>query len=128
MNRLVALLALLPLSVPAAEIEIALAIRDHRFEPAEVRVPAGQKVKLVVHNQDSSPEEFESFKRSLDRVAPPPPRVAKHPAKAVRNPPTVAQPQPMPQPPTPVADASLAPTVAAEVFVTDNMASADGSR
>ncbi|MEI8163235.1 MAG: cupredoxin domain-containing protein [Betaproteobacteria bacterium] len=71
MNRLVALLALLPLSVPAAEIEIALAIRDHRFEPAEVRVPAGQKVKLVVHNQDSSPEEFESHALNREKLIAP---------------------------------------------------------
>jgi plastocyanin len=37
-----------------------LTIKDHRFTPEEIRVPAGQKIKLVVHNQDSTPEEFES--------------------------------------------------------------------
>ncbi len=37
-----------------------IVIKDHTFTPAEVRVPAGEKIKLVVHNQDPTPEEFES--------------------------------------------------------------------
>jgi plastocyanin len=44
----------------AAEPEQLLVIKNHRFEPAEFTVPAGQRIKLVVHNQDSTPEEFES--------------------------------------------------------------------
>lgn len=35
-------------------------IKNHIFSPNEVRVPAGEKVKLIVHNQDPTPEEFES--------------------------------------------------------------------
>ena len=35
-------------------------IKDHTFTPDEIRVPAGEKIKLVVHNQDPTPEEFES--------------------------------------------------------------------
>ena len=71
MNRIVALLALLALPAWAADIEIALAIRDHRFEPAEIRVPAGQKVKLVVHNQDATPEEFESHALNREKLIAP---------------------------------------------------------
>ena len=56
----------------AAEPEALLVIKNHKFEPAELKVPAGQRVKLVVHNQDSTPEEFESHdltaKRSFRRV------------------------------------------------------------
>ena len=35
----------------AADDDIALTIKDHRFDPAEVAVPAGKKVKLVVTNR-----------------------------------------------------------------------------
>jgi plastocyanin len=54
----------------AADIEIALVIKNHRFEPAELRVPAGQRVKLVVHNQDSTAEEFESHSLNREKVIP----------------------------------------------------------
>lgn len=54
----------------ASEPEAALVIKNHRFEPAELRVPAGQRVKLVVHNQDSTAEEFESHKLNREKVIP----------------------------------------------------------
>jgi plastocyanin len=54
----------------AAEPEFALVIREHRFEPAEIKVPAGQKVKLVIHNQDSSAEEFESASLRREKLVP----------------------------------------------------------
>lgn len=71
MKRLFALLPLLCLSAWAADNEFALAIRDHRFEPAEIRVPANQKIKLVVHNQDATPEEFESHELNREKVIAP---------------------------------------------------------
>src|SRR5574343_448458 len=71
MKYLLLLLALCSLSVTAADNEIALVIRDHRFEPAEVKVPAGQKIKLVVHNQDTTPEEFESHELNREKVIAP---------------------------------------------------------
>jgi plastocyanin len=54
----------------AAETEVLLVIKYHRFEPAEVKVPAGQRVKLIVHNQDSTPEEFESHSLNREKVVP----------------------------------------------------------
>jgi len=48
----------------------ALTIRDHRFEPAEIAVPAGQKVKLLVTNQDATPEEFESRALDIEKIIP----------------------------------------------------------
>lgn len=45
-------------------------VKNHRFEPAELRVPAGQRVKLVVHNQDSTAEEFESHTLNREKVIP----------------------------------------------------------
>ena len=53
-----------------AEPEIVLAIKNHRFDPAELKVPANQRVKLVVHNQDSTPEEFESHSLNREKVIP----------------------------------------------------------
>ena len=59
------------LPVFAADPEFQLLIRDHRFEPSELRVPAGKKVKLVVHNQDSTPEEFESHQLNREKLIAP---------------------------------------------------------
>ena len=50
--------------------EFALAIKSHRFEPAELTVPAGTRIKLVVHNQDSTPEEFESHSLNREKLIP----------------------------------------------------------
>lgn len=54
----------------AADPELLLVIRNHRFEPAELKVPAGKRVKLTVHNQDPTPEEFESKKLGREKVVP----------------------------------------------------------
>jgi hypothetical protein len=55
----------------AAEVpEFPLAIRDHRFTPAEIRVPANVKVRLVVDNQDAAPEEFDSHALNREKVIP----------------------------------------------------------
>jgi plastocyanin len=56
--------------VLATEPESLLVIRNHRFEPAELKVPAGQRVKLVVHNQDATPEEFESHSLNREKIVP----------------------------------------------------------
>ena len=57
-------------SAVAAESEVLLVIKDHRFQPAEVKIPAGQRIKLIVHNQDSTPEEFESHSLNREKVVP----------------------------------------------------------
>ena len=62
---------LLSLTAAAAEPVHKLEIRDHRFEPAEVRVPANTKIKLVIHNTDPSAEEFESYELKREKVIPP---------------------------------------------------------
>ena len=54
----------------AADTELQLIIKNHRFEPAELKVPAGQRVKLLVHNQDATPEEFESHALNREKVIP----------------------------------------------------------
>jgi heme/copper-type cytochrome/quinol oxidase subunit 2 len=50
--------------------EFMLTIKDHAFSPAELTVPAGQKVKLKVVNADATPEEFESHELNREKVIP----------------------------------------------------------
>lgn len=38
---------------------LLLVIKDHRFEPTELKVPSGQRVRLIVPNQHATPEKFE---------------------------------------------------------------------
>ena len=67
---LLALLLSLASSVAVAgePPEVRLVIRDHRFVPAQVIVPANTKVKLIVVNEDATPEEFESHQLNREKV------------------------------------------------------------
>ena len=71
LNSLIAALAFVPVIAFAADNEVTIVIKDHRFNPAEVRVPAGQKVKLIVDNQDATPEEFESHELNREKIIAP---------------------------------------------------------
>jgi plastocyanin len=51
-----------------ANEEYNIQIINHRFEPAELTVPAGKKVKLIVENKDATPEEFESHELNREKV------------------------------------------------------------
>jgi len=57
-------------SAYAQDPSFSLAIKDHRFEPAELQVPAGKKFKLVVKNLDPTAEEFESRDLKREKVIP----------------------------------------------------------
>ncbi len=54
----------------SAEPEFTLAIQGHHFTPAELKVPAGQKVRLLIENKDPTPEEFESYDLNREKVVP----------------------------------------------------------
>jgi len=54
----------------AAEPDYTVTIKDHRFEPAELQVPAGRKITLLVKNLDPTAEEFESKDLKRERVIP----------------------------------------------------------
>lgn len=62
---------LFPAALWAADGEYALTIKDHQFDPSEVHVPANMKVKLIVHNLDAAPEEFESHDLNREKIIPP---------------------------------------------------------
>ena len=55
----------------AQEPEFKLMIKDHKFDPTEIKVPAGKKVKLIVDNQDATAEEFESHSLGREKVIAP---------------------------------------------------------
>ncbi|HET7065954.1 MAG TPA: cupredoxin domain-containing protein [Rudaea sp.] len=55
-------------TVCAEDYDAKLVIRDHKFEPVELTVPAGQKIKLLVDNQDATPEEFESNELNREKI------------------------------------------------------------
>jgi plastocyanin len=54
----------------ADDESITLTIKDHRFDPEIVEVPAGKKIKLLVRNEDPTPEEFESYALNREKVIP----------------------------------------------------------
>lgn len=64
------LLAMLVISAPveAQTPVFEIRIRQHLFVPAELTIPAGKKVKLMVINEDDTPEEFESFELNREKV------------------------------------------------------------
>ena len=46
-------------------------LKNNQFVPSEVQIPAGVKVKLVVHNDNTTPSEFESTQFHREKVVPP---------------------------------------------------------
>lgn len=55
----------------AADAEVLLVIKNHRFEPIELKVPAGRRIKLIVDNRDGTPEEFDSRDLNREKLVPP---------------------------------------------------------
>ena len=72
MNRIVLLPLLFAATIAraAGEPEFTLTLRDHRFTPAEITVPANTRVKVIVDNQDPTPEEFDSHSLNREKVIP----------------------------------------------------------
>ena len=66
------LLAVLATSTASALSEDAysttVTIHDHRFEPAELHVPAGKRIVLTVINADPLSEEFDSPALKVEKV------------------------------------------------------------
>lgn len=64
-----ALVGIMSFISPAlAQENYTLVIKDHRFIPDTLEIPAGQKIKLIVDNQDPTPEEFESYELNREKV------------------------------------------------------------
>ena len=72
LRHAVALLLLVLAAVAAADDHgIPLGVHDAGFAPAEVKAPAGARVRLEVSNHTGSAIEFESFELNRERVIQP---------------------------------------------------------
>ena len=61
----------LPTAPAQADVpEFTIAIESHRFIPAEIKIPAGKKIRLIVENRDPTPEEFESYDFDREKIVP----------------------------------------------------------
>lgn len=60
------------LSLHAAELlTFQLEMKDGTLKPARIEVPAGQKIKIEIHNTGASPVEFESIQLRKEKVLAP---------------------------------------------------------
>ena len=48
--------------------EYKIVIKDHRFSPEPLVIPADQKIKLILENQDPTVEQFESYDLNREKV------------------------------------------------------------
>jgi hypothetical protein len=55
-------------SVNAEVPTFTIEIREHLFYPSQLVIPANAKVKLIVINRDSTPEEFESYELNREKI------------------------------------------------------------
>ena len=52
----------------ADELVVEITIKDHKFEPSAIKLPADKRIKLSVKNLDPSAEEFESHDLGIEKV------------------------------------------------------------
>ena len=55
---------------PLKAQELAVTIKDHKFQPMEIHVPAKKRFTIYVTNEDSTPEEFESTSMKVEKIIP----------------------------------------------------------
>jgi len=48
--------------------DYVLTIKNHHFSPPVLNIPANQKVKITVRNDDATDEEFESYELNREKV------------------------------------------------------------
>lgn len=68
------LIALLPygLAAQAAEpLAIQVTLKNHLFDPPELKAAAGTPIVITVTNEDETPEEFESEALKLEKIVAP---------------------------------------------------------
>ncbi len=62
--------ALPPVAAQAAgaDADYTLVIADHRFQPENIAIPSGKKIRLLIENRDDTPEEFDSHDLNREKV------------------------------------------------------------
>jgi hypothetical protein len=48
--------------------EVAISVKDHHFQPGEIRAPANRPLTIRVKNLDTTPMEFESLSLRVEKV------------------------------------------------------------
>ena len=67
LGLLTALAGACPASADDAQ-SVTITLKDHRFDPAEIKLAAGKAAVLIVRNQDPTPAEFESSALKIEKV------------------------------------------------------------
>ncbi|MGH7034790.1 MAG: cupredoxin domain-containing protein [Stellaceae bacterium] len=49
-------------------LRIDVTLKDHRFSPSEIRVPAGKSAVINLHNTDPTAEEFDSDALDIEKI------------------------------------------------------------
>ena len=62
------LLGMVPVLCWADQGNFSLVIKDHKFQPVQLTIPANQRIILIVENQDPTVEEFESYDQNREKV------------------------------------------------------------
>jgi plastocyanin len=64
----VALVSIAPARAADTPAPIDLTVKDHKFDPPEIHVKAGQPAVINMHNQDPTAEEFDSDALGVEKV------------------------------------------------------------
>ena len=66
---ILAALIALPLAARAEQpVTIDLMLKEHKFEPAEIKAPANKSVEITLKNEDDSFEEFDSNSLRTEKI------------------------------------------------------------
>jgi hypothetical protein len=55
----------------AEDPSFSIVLKNNQFVPNEVQIPAGAKVRLIIHNENPTPSEFESTQLHREKVVTP---------------------------------------------------------
>jgi hypothetical protein len=59
---------ILSLNVWAKRAEYIVELKDYLFSPSVIKIPSNEKIKLIIYNRDTTPEEFDSFDLNREKV------------------------------------------------------------
>ncbi len=49
-------------------VAIELTLKNHKFEPAEIKAPAGKPIAIILKNEDDAVEEFDSTALRSEKI------------------------------------------------------------
>jgi hypothetical protein len=54
----------------AQDAVVEVVLKDHLYTPTALKVPAGRPFVITIHNEDATPEEFESSALKIEKMVP----------------------------------------------------------